>query len=54
MSDDSSRWAIRDIKHGKTFSFDSFDEMSDWVNRFTDDLAMDVFSNFSNISKTLE
>lgn len=26
-----SAWAIRDIKHGKTYFFDSYDEMVAWV-----------------------
>jgi hypothetical protein len=25
-----SKWAIRDIDHGKTFFFESFDEMVEW------------------------
>jgi len=27
-----STWAIRDIEHGKTFYFSSFDEMLKWIN----------------------
>jgi hypothetical protein len=28
-----SKWAIRDIKHAKTFHFNSYDEMKDWINK---------------------
>lgn len=28
-----SPWAIRDISHGKTFHFDSYEEMVAWVIR---------------------
>jgi len=24
-------WQIRDVKHGKVFSFESFDEMVEWI-----------------------
>lgn len=31
----TSPWAIRDIKHGKTFHFDSPDALYEWVvNKF--------------------
>lgn len=28
-----NRWAIRDIKHGKTYFFDSWEEMVAWINK---------------------
>lgn len=28
-------WCIRDVKHGKTYSFSSFEEMVAWVNKFS-------------------
>lgn len=29
----SSLWAIRDIKHGKTFYFDTFNDLVLWVSK---------------------
>jgi len=28
-----SKWAIRDIVHGKTFFFDSYDQMVAWIHK---------------------
>jgi len=27
-----SKWAIRDVDHGKTFFFNSWDELQQWVS----------------------
>jgi hypothetical protein len=29
----TSQWAIRDIKHGKTFFFNSWEEMVKFINK---------------------
>lgn len=33
LMDQKSPWAIRDIKHGKTFHFNSFEEMKKFVTK---------------------
>jgi len=33
-----SKWAIRDIKHGKTYNFDSFEEMVAWIKKLQEQL----------------
>jgi len=41
MSDTNSKepeWAIRDIKHGKTYFFQDWEELTDWLLD-TDDLT---------------
>jgi len=29
---EKAKWAIRDLEHGKTFTFQSWDEMVLWLN----------------------
>lgn len=33
-----SQWAIRDVKHGKTYFFDSFEEMAAWIKKMQSQL----------------
>lgn len=35
----ASPWAIRDIKHGKTFHFASYEEMAAWIKKAQDQMT---------------